>query len=301
MATNPDVSSSAGSFVTFEDRLARDAHWAMSEGSLFFENKGAVQESLRRIARRLDELGIPYAVAGGMALFHHGYRRFTEDVDILVTRDGLRAIHRALDGLGYKRPFEKSKNLRDVESKVKIEFLVAGEFPGDGKPKAVQFPNPKAVAVEIDGIKFLSLPALIELKLASGISGVEREKDLIDVQQLIKTLNLPLRLSNDLAESVRPKYIELWNKLDHGPKRFVRTWRNKFLTSEAKSLGEMVQILQAAAQELSSMLADGVTLDPNGGTGDDYALLVTTDPLIAKKYDMEDESQSWDDAEDAGE
>ena len=271
----------------------------MSEGSLFFENKGAVQESLRRIARRLDELGTPYAVAGGMALFHHGYRRFTEDVDILVTRDGLRAIHRALDGLGYKRPFEKSKNLRDVESKVKIEFLVAGEFPGDGKPKAVQFPNPEAVAVEIDGIKFLSLPALIELKLASGISGVEREKDLIDVQQLIKALNLPLRVSNDLAESVRLKYIELWNKLDHGPKRFVRTWRNKFLTSEAKSLGEMVQILQAAAQELSSMLADGVTLDPNGGAGDDYALLVTTDPLIAKKYDMEDESQSWDDTEDA--
>jgi hypothetical protein len=35
-------------------------------------------------------------------------------------------------------------------------------------------------------------------------------------------------------------------------------------------------------------------LDPEGGTGDDYAHLVTTDPIVAKKYDMHDESEFWD-------
>jgi len=39
------------------------------------------------------------------------------------------------------------------------------------------------------------------------------------------------------------------------------------------------------------MRSDGVTLDPDGGTSDDYAHLVTTDPDVARKYDMHDESE----------
>ena len=41
------------------------------------------------------------------------------------------------------------------------------------------------------------------------------------------------------------------------------------------------------------MLADGVTLDPQGGTGADCVYLVTNDPAIAKKYDMHEESEFW--------
>lgn len=195
METHPDIPISATpgnvALPTYEAKVAADPRWAVAEGSLFFEGKGAVQESLRRIAARLNELEIPYAVAGGMALFQHGYRRFTEYVDILVTREGLKAIHQALDGRGYVRPFEKSKNLRDAETRVKIEFLLAGDYPGDGKPKAVQFPDPRQAAVEIDAIKFVNLPMLVELKLASGMTGSDRMKDLADVQELIKILNLP--------------------------------------------------------------------------------------------------------------
>ena len=108
---------------------------------MHFEKERAVHKALRRITRRLDESGIPYAVAGGMALFFHGYRRFTEDVDILVTREGLQTIHAELEGRGYLPPFTGSKNLRDAEFGVRIEFLVAGEYPGDGKPKPVAFPT----------------------------------------------------------------------------------------------------------------------------------------------------------------
>jgi hypothetical protein len=138
--------------VPYEKRLASDARWALSEGSRFFEGKSAVQEALRKITARLDELGIPYAIADGMALFNHGYRRFTEDVDILVTRQGLTAIHTQLEGLGYLPPFPKSKHLRDTDLGVKIEFLVTGDYAGDGKPKPVAFPDPSAVAVEHEGL-----------------------------------------------------------------------------------------------------------------------------------------------------
>src|SRR4051812_45769418 len=197
--------------LVYEQILDRDRRWALDQGGLHFEGKSAVQQALRRVARRLDDLGVPYAVAGGMALFEHGFRRFTEDVDILVTREGLRMIHERLEGLGYVPPFSGSKNLRDAETGVRIEFLVAGEYPGDGKPKPVAFPDPAEVAVERDGIKYLRLARLVELKLASGMTGgVHRMKDLSDVVALIETLDLPAEFAEQLDPFVRAKFTELW-------------------------------------------------------------------------------------------
>src|SRR2546423_713476 len=140
--------------VSYEQLLGADTEWAMNEGSKHFEEKSAVQSTLRKITRRLSELKIPYAVAGGMALFVHGLRRFTEDVAILVTGEGLKSIHRELEGLGYRPTFPGSKNLRDTESGVRVEFLIAGQFPGDGKPKPVAFPQPASVVIERDGIMY---------------------------------------------------------------------------------------------------------------------------------------------------
>ncbi len=96
--------------VTYEELLDRDLRWALREGSLHFEKDSAVHRTLQKIVRKLDELGVPYAVAGGMALFFHGFRRFTEDVDILVTREGLQKIHAELEGHGSLPPFTGSKN-----------------------------------------------------------------------------------------------------------------------------------------------------------------------------------------------
>lgn len=140
-----------------------------------------VFRTLRAITTELDSLQIPYAVAGGMALVAHGYDRTTVDVDILVTPAGLAQIHQHPEGRGYVPPFAGSKHLRNAETKVRIEFLTTGSFPGDGKPKPVAFPDPNDVGIEIDGIPFLRLEKLIELKLASGMTNPGRLKDLADV------------------------------------------------------------------------------------------------------------------------
>ena len=193
----------------YEISLSSNFDWALREGSMHFENESAVQKTLRQLAKRLDEIGVPYAVAGGMALFFHGYRRFTEDVDVLVNRDGLKRIHEKLEGLGYTPPFSGSKNLRDTQSGVRIEFLITGDYPGDGKPKPVSFPEPAAAAIEISGIKFVALPTVIEMKLASGMSNPRRAKDLVDVQELIAQLGLDESLADDLNPYVRDRYLEL--------------------------------------------------------------------------------------------
>ncbi len=270
----------------------------MSEGSKFFQGTSDTHLTLKKITQKLRELGINYVVVGGMALFQHGYRRFTEDVDLLVTKGDLKEIHRNLEGLGYLPLFVGSKNLRDTEYGVKIEFLVTGEYPGDGKPKPVAFPSPASVTHEIDGIRYINLPALVELKLASGITSSERMKDLADVLELIKALDLPLEFADGLNPFVREKYRELWRDAHPPAKRYVVLWRNKWLTADAKSVKDMIEALESAVGTLQSMLADGVTLDLERGTSDDYAHLVTTDPVVAKKYDMHDEKEFWGDADD---
>jgi hypothetical protein len=277
--------------VSYKSRLDRDGEWALSEGFRHFKEDSQVHHTLQRICRRLNELGIPYAVVGGMAMFHHGFRRFTEDVDLLVTRSDLKTIHQRLSGLGFIEQFEKSKHLKDVANGVKIEFLLTGDYPGDGKEKPVAFPDPADVTSPADELKFISLPKLIELKLASGMTGSRRERDLVDVQQLIETLVLPESFGTQLHPYVQPKFNAIWRESRKPDRRFVRLWRNKWLTAGAKSLDDMIATLQNAADTLRQMRDDGVTLEADGGTGDDYAELVTTDPEIAKKYDMHDESE----------
>lgn len=203
--------------IAYETRLDSDLSWALHEGSMHFEKESAVHKTLLKITKRLSELGIPYAVVGGMAMFFHGYRRFTEDVDILVTPEGLQRIHAELEGLGYLPRFQGSRHLRDEELGVRVEFLVAGNFPGDGKPKPLAFPDPHDVATEIQGISFLNLKTLVELKLASGMSGAGRLRDLADVQAMIETLRLPESLAEELHPYVRDKYTELWQLGQGGP------------------------------------------------------------------------------------
>ena len=203
--------------IAFEDKMRAGGNQALEEAERFFMKDDAVHKTLRTITARLDELGIDYAVVGGMALVAHGYERTTVDVDILLTSEGNRRVREHLDGRGYVPPFAGSRNLRDTQTGVRIEFLITGEFPGDGKPKPVAFPDPAGVAVEIDGVCYLRLEKLIELKLASGITNPNRLKDLADVQELIRVLNPPRAMGDGLDPFVRGKFFALWDGLQSEP------------------------------------------------------------------------------------
>jgi hypothetical protein len=195
--------------LTYEQQLAQDFNWALNEGSMHFDKQNAVHKTLRRIAERLQELGVEYAIVGGMALFYHGFRRFTEDVDILVTREALQQIHENLEGRGYVKPFKNSKNLRDTIHGVKIDFLITGQYPGEREPGPVSFPDPHGNTVEMDGMRFLSLERFIELKLASG-RAEHRLGDLNDVQRIIQALSLPDDFAESLDASVRDSFRQRW-------------------------------------------------------------------------------------------
>lgn len=167
-----------------------------------------VQKAARRLVHRLEELGIEYVILGGLAVFAHGHQRVTADVDVLLTPEGLARFKSASLGRGWVEKFRGSRGVRDVVHDVPIDVILAGEAVG--QCEGLVFPEPAAVAIADEGISVVSLPTLIELKLASGLSAPDRPRDFDDVIQLIRKNDLAEDLGARLAPTVRAKYHELW-------------------------------------------------------------------------------------------
>jgi len=195
----------------FESRLRQGYSALLKEASQFYMAHGDVYTTLRRLTQRLDQEKIPYALIGGMALAAHGFVRMTQDVDVLMTAAGLTAFGERCVGRGYVPAFPGArKTFRDTETQVRIEIITTGEYPGDGKPKPVAFPEPLIASLEREGMRVLTIEKLIELKLASGMSAPHRLRDLADAQDLIGALKLPLDLADRLDPSVRETYQRMW-------------------------------------------------------------------------------------------
>lgn len=194
--------------------MAKGGADALRFASEFFLRRGPVHETVRQLAHELDRARVAYAVIGGMALVAHGYVRTTLDVNVLVTSAGLKRTLQELLGRGYTPAASDRRSLLNGHTGVRIGFVVAGEFPGDGKPKPVAFPHPEDAATVIDGVRYVALHKLVELKLASGLSNPGRLRDLADVQELIRTLRLGDDFAAALDPSVRDKFTELRRALE---------------------------------------------------------------------------------------
>lgn len=187
------------------------------EGLRYFMGQGSLNRALAHLAADLKDHGIDYVVIGAVALLAHGYPRLTEDIDLVLTVEGLNKFHEQLIGLGYAPAFPSArKRLRSTRDGVRIDVIASGEYPGDGKPKPVRFPIPLEASVEIDGVRFATLEKLIELKLASGMTAPDRLKDLADVQELIKIRGLSRPFAEKLDPYVREKYLELLEAVQKG-------------------------------------------------------------------------------------
>lgn len=198
--------------TTYEARLQDNYLALLKEASNYYMARGDVFTTLQNLTRRLENEKIPYALVGGLALAAHGFVRMTQDVDLLMTREGLEIFKQRFLGRGYVLTFSGAqKTFRDTETQVRIEILITGDYPGDGKPKPVAFPDPSVVFTERGGMHVIPIETLIELKLASGMSAPHRLRDLADVQDLIATLNLPIEFAETLNTSVRETFRQLWN------------------------------------------------------------------------------------------
>jgi hypothetical protein len=170
---------------------------------MFFQKKDPVYKTLRRTIKNLEKAKIPYAVMGGMAVNLHGYRRTTNDVDILLTAEGLAEFRKRFVPKHYDATPQRPRRFTDRKNQVIVDFLVTGLFPGNGRPGPIAFPDPVAVRTTIEDWEVINLAVLVELKLAA-----QRHQDFADVISLIRAQQLDESFADRLHPSVRSDYVQ---------------------------------------------------------------------------------------------
>jgi hypothetical protein len=182
--------------ASFDERLR--------EIDMFFAKDSPVHHTMERLVAKLQTAGIPYAIMGGMAVNAHGAQRTTNDLDVLVTPEGLQRFRSEFVGKGYEPVLGRSRRFTDAENSVGVDLLVTGHHPGRGdRPPPFAFPDPTEASVELDGKRVVSLPQLIQLKLAAG-----RYYDFGDVVFLIRVHNLDESFLDRIHPGVRTDFIE---------------------------------------------------------------------------------------------
>lgn len=124
-----------------------------------------VRDAALTAARRLDELGIRYALAGGLAVGAYGYIRATTDVDFLVGEEALEH-HGSLVAFKPGVPIE-------VDG-VRIDYL----SPAALGPQLEEVLNDPPVS---EGLAIVPIEVLIYTKLLA-----KRRRDSVDVVELVK-------------------------------------------------------------------------------------------------------------------
>lgn len=175
----------------------------LREIAMFFKGKDEVHKSMRRLIKRLEKAGTPYALVGGLAVFAHKYRRTTNDVAILVTATDFARFRKLWVPKNYVPHPRLAQRFVDRVNQVTIDFLITGLFPGSGKPGPIAYPNPIAVSEVMENAKVIDLPTLINLKLAA-----RRHQDYADVVNLIRFNDLDASFQVNLHPSVRADYEE---------------------------------------------------------------------------------------------
>lgn len=176
----------------------------------FFMGQADAQQALYRLTAILEADGLPYAIIGAFALNEYGHRRVTVDVDLVMRSEHLAEFKRRHLGEDYAERVPGTGKLLDTKHGVNIDVLSTGRFPGDDKPKPIAFPDPAVTAVRGARFALLPMPCFIELKLASGMVAPHRAKDLVDIQELIRSAGLSLDVADQLHPWVREKFVELW-------------------------------------------------------------------------------------------
>jgi hypothetical protein len=167
-----------------------------------------LRTALESLRKRFAEEGIAFAVIGALAVRRHGHARYTEDIDILTTREGLEKIHERFAGRGINpQAAGLRKRLVDSEHEVNIDVITAGE-PAGGAGSPVLYPDPSGEGFfEHEGLRYPTLEKLIEFKLASHLWG-NRAQDYADVVRLIQVNRLEATFAEKLVSPLRPKFLE---------------------------------------------------------------------------------------------
>ncbi|HLN26622.1 MAG TPA: hypothetical protein VK395_02690 [Gemmataceae bacterium] len=168
---------------------------------------------VRAIDHLLQDLNCESVLAGGWAVWRHGYfGRMTQDIDIVLPSARIEEFLRVAAVSGFEvfvQPEGRWPKLLHKETHIKVDILPEGGRPGTANKLApTTIPHPKSLGAIGSTLRYIDLSALIELKLAAG-----RPRDEGNVAEL-------LRVQLDQADAIRahlagvhPDYVAMFNGL----------------------------------------------------------------------------------------
>jgi hypothetical protein len=168
---------------------------------------------IRAVDHLLQALDCPAVVAGGWAVWCHGYvGRVTENLDIVLPADRIDEFLNAASLSGFERLPVRPGNwpkVRHKESDIKVDILPEGATPGTVAHRApTTIPHPDNLGAEGRALRYISLPGLIELTLAAG-----RARDESDVVELIRTNPDRIDVIRQHLATVHPQYVAQFDTL----------------------------------------------------------------------------------------
>ncbi|HZL35411.1 MAG TPA: hypothetical protein VFC78_08885 [Tepidisphaeraceae bacterium] len=141
---------------------------------------------IKAVDHLLEVVGGQAVLGGGWAVWRHGFHgRMTQDVDIVLAADRVDEFMRAASVSGFEilpQPPGRWPKLLHKATDIKVDILPEGQRPGTAAhPAPTTLGHPLTMGASGAGLRYITLPSLIELKLAAG-----RARDEADVAELIR-------------------------------------------------------------------------------------------------------------------
>jgi hypothetical protein len=163
------------------DALSECIHMVRTFGEELPSASGPHGRLLRDAEHVLKAIKARAAIVGGLAVIHHGYERYTRDVDIVIPADAVSEFLRIAPVQGF-RVAKKDRygwhKLIHKETGMDLHLVPQGK-PGKRAPSEI--PGPSELGVRTGTVGFPTLPRLVELKILAG-----RAKDHADIVELLK-------------------------------------------------------------------------------------------------------------------
>jgi hypothetical protein len=151
--------------------------------------------------------GIPLAIIGGMAAIKCGYKRYTNDIDVVVAERHRHTLIRVARTYGIKVIWQDPHGWHKFEYEgVRIEVVPEGAKPNKNAPTTI--PSPVQLGVT-EGSDYASLEGWIETKLGSG-----RRQDEADVVRVLKKTDAAsIEKVREHLTKVHVLYLRLFDEL----------------------------------------------------------------------------------------
>jgi hypothetical protein len=171
---------------------------------------GRVIKAVDHLVRTLDCEAV---VGGGWAVWRHGFLgRITQDVDIVLPAARIDEFLRAASASGFDVLPQAAGRWPKVwhkETQIKVDILPEGAQPGTpDRPAPTTIPHPQKLGAVKGQLKYISLAALVELKLAAA-----RDRDIADIVELIRENRDRVDAVRAHLAQVHADYVQKFNEL----------------------------------------------------------------------------------------